>query len=93
MGLALTITAFVQVIEQAGIVDVLVQRRSLRAWAMPGFWFALALGVISCLLVVASAPIAARVYRHAFESAAKSNQLFWVLMVLAPASIPNSQAR
>jgi PST family polysaccharide transporter len=89
VALALTITAFVQVIEQAGIVDVLVQRRNFRAWAVPGFWLALTLGIASGLLVILCAPIASRIYRSA-TGTANSDTLFWALLVLAAASIPNS---
>ena len=53
--LAYTIATFIQVIEQAGIGDVLVRRRHFRIWSIPGFWFSLTLGAVSCLLVAMSA--------------------------------------
>src|SRR5687768_1367169 len=62
VSLAYAITMFIQVIEQAGVGDVLIRRRRFRAWAIPGFWFALALGFVSCALILASAPIAAAIY-------------------------------
>src|SRR5262245_42743522 len=40
------------------------------------------MGLVSCFLTAAAAPIASRYYENP--------QLFWVLMVLAPASIPNA---
>jgi O-antigen/teichoic acid export membrane protein len=82
VALAYTITTFVQVIEQAGVGDVLVQRKNFRTWAIPAFWLASCLGLVSCLLTAAAAPFAARYYENP--------QLFWILLVLAPASIPNA---
>jgi PST family polysaccharide transporter len=84
VALAYTITAFIQVIEQAGVGDVLVQRKRLRTWAIPAFWLAACLGVLSCLLIAATAPIASALYEN--------RQVFWVLLILAPASIPNALA-
>lgn len=84
---ALTITVFVQVIEQGGVGDVLVHRRAFRQWAIPGFWLALALGVFSGLLIAASAPLAAALYG---KNPADKQQLFWVLMIMAPSSIANA---
>lgn len=81
-ALAFTITAFIQVIEQAGVGDILVQRRNFGRWAAPGFWLALMLGCISCALVALAAPIASAYF--------DVDQLFWLLLVLAPSSIPNS---
>ena len=45
VGLAYTITTFIQVIEQAGVGDVLVQRKNFQFWAIPAFWLATCLGV------------------------------------------------
>ena len=87
VSLAYAITMFIQVIEQAGIGDVLVRRRRFRFWAIPGFWFALALGVVSCALILESAPIAAAIFG---KSPAVRSELFWVLVVLAPSSLANA---
>ncbi len=87
VSLAYTITVFIQVIELGGVGDVLVGRRAFRQWAVPGFWLALALGVLSCLLIVLSAPVAAAIYG---KDVLERNQLFWVLLVLAPSSLPNA---
>jgi O-antigen/teichoic acid export membrane protein len=81
-ALAFTITAFIQVIEQAGVGDILVQRRNFRRWSIPGFWLALTLGTASCALVVLAGQIAARV--------SGDSQLFWLMAVLAPSSITNA---
>jgi PST family polysaccharide transporter len=70
------------VIEQAGVGDVLVQRGKFRLWAVPGFWLSLVLGTLSTSLILLSAPIATWIYGD--------GQLFWVLAVLAPSSIPNA---
>jgi O-antigen/teichoic acid export membrane protein len=87
VSLAYAITMFIQVIEQAGVGDVLVRRRRFRFWAIPGFWFALALGAVSCTLILASAPIAAAIFG---KSPAVRSELFWVLVVLAPSSLANA---
>jgi PST family polysaccharide transporter len=82
VSLAYTITTFIQVMEQAGVGDVLVQRKNFRAWVIPAFWLATALGIFCSLLVALSAPIASAIYEN--------KQLFWVLLILAPSSIPNA---
>jgi lipopolysaccharide exporter len=82
VGLAYTITTFIQVIEQAGVGDVLVQRKNFKFWVVPAFWLATCLGILSSLLVAGSAPIASAIYGN--------GQLLWVLLVLAPSSIPNA---
>jgi O-antigen/teichoic acid export membrane protein len=87
VSLAYGVTMFIQVIEQAGIGDVLVRRRLFRLWAIPGFWFSLALGVVSCALILTSAPIAAAVYG---KDESVRNELFWVLVILAPLSLANA---
>ena len=60
--LAGTITSFILLIGQSGVIDVLIHRRAFKQWAIPGFWLALALGLLSCLLIGISAPIAARIF-------------------------------
>src|SRR3954466_4536817 len=82
VGLAYTITTFIQVIEQAGVGDVLVQRKNFRFWVVPAFWLATGMGLLSSVLIVAAAPLASAVYRN--------EQLFWILLILAPSSIPNA---
>ncbi len=83
--LAGTITAFILLVGQSGVIDVLVHRKAFKHWAVPGFWLALALGIVSCLLIAVSAPIAARVYS---SDPAVRNQLFWLLIVSAPSPLP-----
>jgi PST family polysaccharide transporter len=81
-ALAGTITVFIQVIEQGGVGDVLVQRKNFRQWAIPGFWLAASLGLLSTLLILIAAPIASALYEN--------RQLYWLLLILAPSSIPNA---
>lgn len=83
--LAGTITAFFLLIGQSGVIDVLIHRRAFKQWAIPGFWLALALGLLSCLLIGISAPIAARIFTHDPEY---QKQLFWLLILSVPAPLP-----
>ena len=82
--LACTITTFIQIIAQNGVLEVLVRRRAFHKWVIPGFWLALALGVLSSLLVIAGAPLAAWMYARTPEV---HNQLFWSMMILAPSPL------
>ena len=85
--LAYTITMFIQVIEQAGVGDVLVHRRLFRLWAIPAFWFSLTLGILSAALILLAAPVASAIFG---KEQAEQDQLFWVLVILASSSLPNS---
>ncbi len=82
--LACTITTFIQVIAQNGVLEVLVRKSAFRLWVIPGFWLALTLGVLSSSLVIAGAPFAAWMYARSPEVHA---QLFWSLMILAPSPL------
>jgi PST family polysaccharide transporter len=83
--LANTITGFILLIGQSGIIDVLVHRKAFKQWAIPGFWLALALGLLSCLLIGLSAPIAMRIFTRDPEF---KNQLFWLLVLSIPTPLP-----
>ena len=83
--MALTVTSFIQLIGQSGVLEVLVRRRAFRAWAIPGFWLALTLGILSSFLIIVSAPIAAWVYG---DNEQVRQQLIWLLLVLAPSTLP-----
>lgn len=65
VGLAMTVAAFIGLLQQAGVRDVLVQRhdRAFRRWATPAFWMSLALGLLAAAIMVAAAPLAAALYR------------------------------
>jgi O-antigen/teichoic acid export membrane protein len=82
VALAYTVTMFIQILEQAGMGDVLVQRSRFHLWAVPAFWFALALGIFSSALTIAAAPLAAAVYRDP--------RLIGVMLVLAPSGVFNA---
>jgi O-antigen/teichoic acid export membrane protein len=63
LALAGTVTAIVSVLANFGVDDALLQRqRSMRFWTMPAFITSLGLGVLSTGLVIAAAPLAARLY-------------------------------
>lgn len=83
--LAQTITTFILLVGQSGVVDVLVQRRAFKQWAIPGFWLALTLGFLSCILIGFSAPIAASIYSNDPDV---RRQLFWLLIVSIPSPLP-----
>jgi lipopolysaccharide exporter len=85
--LACTITTFIQVIAQNGVLEVLVRMRTFRLWAIPGFWLAVTLGVFSSTLVVLGAPLAAWMYARTPEV---HSQLFWSMIILAPSPLAYS---
>jgi PST family polysaccharide transporter len=63
IGLALTVTAFTGLVEQAGLTEILVQRqKEFDRWVTPAFWLALCFGLGSACVETAAAPIAARLY-------------------------------
>src|SRR5688572_5777825 len=65
VGLAMTVAAFVGLLQQAGVRDVLIQRQdaAFRRWATPAFWMSLALGLVAAAVMAAAAPLAAAVFR------------------------------
>jgi PST family polysaccharide transporter len=83
--LAGTITTFILLIGQSGVVDVLVHRRAFHRWAVPGFWLALALGLLSALLIGISAPIFTSFYGG---DQSVRDQLFWLLIASMPMPLP-----
>jgi O-antigen/teichoic acid export membrane protein len=82
VALAFVVAGFIQVIEPAGVGDVLIYRTNFRRWAIPAFWLGLSLGVVSCGMMLLAAPIAAIVFSN--------SELALVLFILAPSSIANS---
>lgn len=63
LGLALTVTAFINLMANPGIDVVLVQRqRRFNLWATPAFWMGMTTGTIGMLLTMAAAPLAAWIY-------------------------------
>jgi O-antigen/teichoic acid export membrane protein len=76
IGLALTVTAFTSLIQDAGLSQILVHRnRHFRRWANAAFWMSLALGFASAAMVLIAIPVATRIYH--------SNHLTGLLLVLA----------
>ena len=65
MGLALTVTAFVNLLANPGIDAVLVQRqRRFHLWATPAFWLGMITGTLGMVVTIAAAPLAARAYEQ-----------------------------
>jgi PST family polysaccharide transporter len=61
VGLAFAVYAFAALIQQGGILDMLIQRgREYEHWANAAFWLSLTMGVASTAILVAAAPLAAR---------------------------------
>jgi O-antigen/teichoic acid export membrane protein len=80
-----TLTTFILLIGQSGVADILVHRRAFKQWAVPGFWLALSLGLLSCILIGASAPIGATLYG---SNPAERSQLFWLFIASIPMPLP-----
>jgi PST family polysaccharide transporter len=79
VAVALTVAAFVSVIQQMGLKEILTQRqRRFALWANAAFWMTLAIGLATALLMAAAAPVAARVYADV--------RLIGLLLVLSSAA-------
>jgi PST family polysaccharide transporter len=65
IGLAYTVTAFVSVLQRAGLREILIHRHAqFRRWANPVFWMSLTLGIGGMLLTLASIPLVVRIYQE-----------------------------
>lgn len=63
VGLALTVSAFVGLLMQAGIREVLIHRyRRYALWVTPAFWMSLAIGLATAGLMLLAGPLAVRLY-------------------------------
>jgi len=63
VGLAFTVSAFGTIVQQVGLKEILIQRqRHFGRWATAAFWMSVALGFLAAALMIAGAPIAARIY-------------------------------
>ena len=63
VGMAYTVTTFVDLIQQAGVNQVLIHRHtSYRTWLNPAFWMSMATGLLASVVVLVGAPLAATVY-------------------------------
>ncbi len=91
MALAMTVAAFSDLLRQAGLRQVLVHRQAdFHAWAGPGAWMSLALGVFAGLLMLAAGPVAAELY-----DAPAVRDLIWIMAIASPfqalATIPTAR--
>jgi len=80
INLALGVAAFTNFLQQPGLREVLVQRRSRNPrWDAVGLWFSFALGIFAALLTIGAGPLAAMW----FESPNVAN-LLYILALAAP---------
>jgi O-antigen/teichoic acid export membrane protein len=65
VGLALTVTAFATLLQQAGLNEILVQRsRHFARWGNVAFWMSLTLAVSASAIMLIVAPLAAHIYHE-----------------------------
>jgi O-antigen/teichoic acid export membrane protein len=65
VGLALTVTAFATLIQQAGLNEILVQRsKHFARWGNVAFWMSLTLAVSASAIMLIVAPLAAHLYHQ-----------------------------
>lgn len=84
-SLALTITAFAGIAQDAGVTQVLLHRnRRFRIWSTPAFWLCLTAGFFTSVAVLALTPLAAHAYR--------APNLMPLLFVLSATPILNALA-
>lgn len=80
MGLAYTVTAFVNLLANPGIDAVLIQRhRRFHLWATPAFWMGMTTGAIGMVATIAVAPLAAAAYGRP-----ELTGLLWVMSAAMP---------
>lgn len=65
VAMALSVTVFIGVIQNAGVAEVLVQRaKSLPRWINIGFWLSMTMGLIAALLTVLASFAFAKFYQE-----------------------------
>src|SRR5688572_7676499 len=80
IALAFTIATFVNLIREAGILQVLVHRSNrFRRWGNAAFWMSLTLSIACAIILFLIAPVAARVF-----NAPEVKGLIWVLAIGSP---------
>ncbi len=63
IGLAYTVTAFIGVLQRAGLRDILIHRHAqFDRWANPVFWMSACLGIGGMLLTLSAIPLATHLY-------------------------------
>ena len=79
VALAYAAVAFVAVIRNTGIQQILVQRhKHFRRWANPAFWFEFSVGLATAAMLAVAAPIAAAAFH--------SGTLIGLILVIAAAA-------
>ena len=87
VALAYTVTTFTDLIYQAGIREVLIQRqKNFARWATPAFWMSLTFGLVGMLVTIGLAPAASWLY---FDDPASdaAQTLTWLILILALAAL------
>ncbi len=81
VALALSLAAFSNFLQQPGLREVLIQRRTRQqAWDLPAFWLSVGLGVLAMSITAAAAPLAGWWWR--------SDEMVNLLLILALAALP-----
>jgi O-antigen/teichoic acid export membrane protein len=79
VALAYAAVAFVAMIRNTGIQQILVQRhKHFRRWVNPAFWFEFSVGLATAAMLVVAAPVAAAVFH--------SRPLIGLILVIAAAA-------
>jgi PST family polysaccharide transporter len=64
VGMAYTVVAFAGLVQQGGQREILIQRqKNFRRWSNVAFWTSIAFAVLASCVMIAAAPLAARIYR------------------------------
>jgi len=75
LGLTYAFTALPNLIRDAGLTTILVRRqRHLRRWVSPVFWMSITAGLVSAAVMIASAPLGAKLY-----NAPELTRLVWIV--------------
>ena len=65
IGLAYTVVSIVWALVTFGVDEILLQRlKRMHYWVRPAFWTSLGLGIAGAAIMMAAAPIAAKVYHN-----------------------------
>jgi O-antigen/teichoic acid export membrane protein len=80
VGVAYAVSGIPSLIRDAGLPAILIQRQQhLKRWAGPAFWLSSVLGLLSALVMLLAAPLAARFYHEP--------QLFGLIAVVAVGNV------
>lgn len=82
-GMTTAAISIITLLRRAGLRDVLVHRgRKLDLWATSAFWLSVICGVVTSLLLVAVAPLAAWVFDEP--------RVVWLILIMAPVPLLDS---